>query len=113
MKKSPGRPKKIVKRELTSGIRLTRPEAFIIREKAQKAGLSFTDYIRKMAIYGEVKARFTEEERQFVRSLIGMSNNLNQLAKLGHQEGLLHALLHFQECRDQIDNLLNRLQRGK
>jgi len=113
MKKTPGRPKKIVKRELTSGIRLTRSEAFIIREKAQKAGLSFTSYIRKMAICGEVKARFTEEERHFVRGLIGLSNNLNQLVKLGHQEGLLNATLHFEKYRDQIDELLNRLRHGK
>jgi hypothetical protein len=113
MKKTPGRPKKIVKRELTSGIRLTKSEAFIIREKAQKAGLCFTDYIRKTAIYGEVKARFTEEERQFVRGLIGMSNNLNQLVKVGHQEGLLHATLHFEQYRDQIDDLLNQLRHGK
>lgn len=113
MKKTPGRPKKIVRRELTSGIRLTKSEAFIIREKAQKAGLPYTNYIRKMAIYGEVKARFTEEERQFVRALIGISNNLNQLVKLGHQEGLLNATLHFQNYRDQIDELLNRLRNGK
>ena len=71
MKRTPGRPKKVVKRECTSGIRLTKSEDFIIREKAAKAGLSFTSYIRKMAIYGQLKAKFTDEERQFVRQLVG------------------------------------------
>lgn len=113
MKKTPGRPKKVVKRELTSGIRLTKSEAFIIREKAQKSGLSFTNYMRKMAINGEARARFTEEERHFARALIGVSNNLNQLVKLGHQEGLLSATLHFQKYRDQVDELLTRLRNDK
>jgi Bacterial mobilisation protein (MobC) len=113
MKKSPGRPKKIVKRERTSGIRLTKTEDFIIRNKAAKAGLSFTNYIRKMAIYGELRARFTDEERQFVRQLIGMSGNLNQLTKAAHKEGLLQAILYFEGYRDRIDELLNHLQHDK
>jgi hypothetical protein len=110
MKKTPGRPEKIVKRELTSGIRFTKSEAFIIREKAAKSGLAFTSYIRTMAINGEVRARFTDEERQFVRQLVGMSNNIDQLVKLGHQEGLLQALLHFESYRNKIDELLNHLK---
>jgi len=54
--------------------------------------------------------RLTEEERQFVKQLIGMANNINQLTKACHQEGLLSAMLDFERYRTGIDELLKKLK---
>src|ERR1035438_9469122 len=94
-KKKGGRPKKTAVRERTTGIRFSKPEHFIVQEKARKAGLRLTTYIRQTAIDAQVKTRLTEEERMFVRQLIGFSNNINQIAKACHEEGVLRAMAYF------------------
>jgi hypothetical protein len=109
----PGRPKKAVKKEIITGTRFSKIEHFIVRQKASKAGLKLTEYIRTMAIKGDVKSRMSEEDRHFVRQLIGMANNLNQLTKLAHQQGIMRALLYFEKYRNQIDELLKALKHGE
>ena len=104
-----GRPKKTIKRESATGVRFTKAEYFIINQKAIKAGMRVTSYIREIALNGNVMARTSEEERHFIRQLIGISNNLNQLTKKAHQEGLLTAVLHFEKYRNIIDELLQQL----
>jgi len=100
-----GRPAKIIKRKLVIGVR-----HFIVKQKAEKAGLSFSRYLREMGIKGEVKKRLTEEDRQIVLHIIGMSNNLNQLTKLAHQQGLLSVILLFENYRSKLDGLLNHVK---
>ena len=105
-----GRPRKPVNRTVTS-LRLTKAERYIIKSKATKAGLCITAYIRQVAINGKITSRMNEEERQFVRELVGISNNLNQLAKKAHQWQMLSAVLEFEKYRNIIDDLLEKLKR--
>jgi|ERR1700688_3880649 len=109
----PGRPRKVVKKEITIGTRFSKIEQFIIKQKAGKAGLKPSEYIRQLALTGIVKARITDEERHFVRQLVGMANNLNQLTKLAHQQGLIRTVMHFEEYRNKIDELLKALKNGE
>ncbi|GAC1416489.1 MAG: plasmid mobilization relaxosome protein MobC [Flavisolibacter sp.] len=109
----PGRPRKAVKKEITIGTRFSKIEHFIIKQKAVKAGLKSSEYIRQTALKGIVKARATDEEIYFVRQLVGMANNLNQLTKLANQQGLLRTVLHFKEYRNKIDGLLKDLKNGE
>lgn len=106
-----GRPKKIVKKDTITGVRLSKIEYYVVKAKASKAGLGITVYIREMALNGEVIARLSDEERQFVREIIGMSTNINQMTRKAHQEGLLKAMLFFETYRTQLDELLQRLKR--
>jgi hypothetical protein len=106
-----GRPKKDVKKLIVTAVRFTKVEHFIVKQKALKAGLGVSVYLRLMALNGQVIAKLSEEERHIVRDLIGMSNNINQLAKRAHQEGLLKALLSFESYRDQLDALLQKMKR--
>ena len=92
-KHSGGRPKKTVKRLAATGVRFTKAEYFIVKQKAEKAGYRITQYIRVMSIKGQVIARLSPLEKEMIPQLIGMSNNLNQLAKKAHQAGLLTAML--------------------
>ena len=106
-----GRPKKQVKRETITGVRFTKTEYYVVKQKASKCGIGITLYIRQMALHGKILPRMNEEERQFVRQLVGMANNLNQLTKKGHQEGLLTAVLMFEKYRNIMDELLEKLKR--
>ena len=105
-----GRPRKVVRREIIKGIRFTKAEYYIVKQKALKAGIKICFYIRETALNGKVISRLNEEERLFVRQLIGMANNLNQLTKKGHQEGLLTAVLLFEKYKNIIDELLEKLK---
>lgn len=106
--KRTGRPLKAVKKEVRACIRFSKAEYFIVKAKAAKAALKPSAFIRQVAINAVVSSRLTEEERHIVRQLIGMANNINQIAKVCHQEGSLKALLYFERYRQQLDNLLNR-----
>ena len=64
-----------------------------------------------MALNGKIISRLNEEERLFVRQLIGIANNLNQLTKKGHQEGLLTAVLMFEKYKNLMDELLEKLKK--
>lgn len=111
-KKKSGRPAKGVKKEVRAAIRFSKAEHFIIREKATQAGVNFSTYLRQTALQATIKARLTDEERHFVRQLIGMAGNLNQLAKTCHREGALKAMLYFENYRSQLDELLKKLHHG-
>ena len=109
-KKKAGRPAKIIKKDIRACVRFSKTEYFVIREKASKAGLKASEYMRHIAINGQVKPRLADEERQFVRQLIGMANNLNQLTKACHQQGLLQAMIYFERYRDHLDEILGKLK---
>src|SRR6266700_4960681 len=119
-RKRGGCPKQDEKRESATGIRFTKSEYFKLKEKADKAGIGITTYIRKVALEGKVIARTNEEERHFYRQLSGISENLNQLTKKAHQEGILIAVFLFEKYRDKLerlphcknlDDLKNKLQK--
>jgi len=109
-RKKAGRPTKRVKKEVKVTIRLSRQDHFIVREKATNAGLKMSAYIRKVSIETRILPRLTEEERDAVKHLIGMSNNLNQLTKACHQEGVLSAMLYFESYRNEVDDILIKLR---
>ena len=70
--KQAGRPAKIIKKEIRAAVRFSKTEYFIIRQKAAKAGMKVSAYVRQMAINGAVTPRLSEEERHFFRQLIGI-----------------------------------------
>lgn len=111
IKHSGGRPKQAIKKDTVTGVRFSKLEYFVVKQKASKARIGITVYIRQMALNGQVVAKMSEEDRQLVRELVGMSNNINQLTKKAHQEGLLKALLFFENYRDRFEELLQRMRK--
>ena len=69
--KRAGRPAKVIKKEIRAAVRFSKTEHFIIRQKAAKAGMKVSAYIRQISINGAVTPRLSDEERHFVRQLIG------------------------------------------
>ncbi|WP_207511071.1 plasmid mobilization protein [Longitalea luteola] len=109
-KKKAGRRPKVIKKDVRAAVRFTKSEYFIVKEKAALAGTSISNYLRNVAINADLKNRLTEEERQFVRQLAGMSANINQVAKCFHREGTLSGIALFERYRIQLDVILKKLK---
>lgn len=108
MSKKSGRPPKAIKQEKFLGFFVTNVQFFIIQQKVTEARVNMSDYMRQVAIYGYVKPRWTQEERDMFKKLIGMSNDINQLVVLAKGEGMLSTMLYFTKYRDLIDEIINQ-----
>jgi hypothetical protein len=107
MTKITGRPPKQIKQERNIGFFVTEREYFIIQQKVKEANVTVSDYMRQAAIRGEVRPRWTAEERDLFRRLIGMSNDLNELVRQARKEGAASAMLYFTGYRDRLDAIIN------
>ena len=106
-----GRPKQAIKRESATGVRFTKAEYFIVKTKATKANYRLTEYIRTMAVEGRVVARFSQEEKDSIRKLVGMANNLNQITRLAQRDRLLSVVFEMEKIRQDIDQILERFRK--
>jgi len=75
------KPKRVRREFVFPVIRLTADEQRIILEKAARAGLKPTEYMRRSGLGQELRARLSDEER---RQIAATSNNLNQLTRLAN-----------------------------
>lgn len=101
-----GRPKVRVRRETHVKVRLTATERFFIAGKAKDAGMRLSDWIRAAARAAKVVARLKPEDLQIMRMLTGMANNLNQLTKLAHRDGILTIAVKCGNLLIEIDQAL-------
>ena len=69
--------------------------------------------MRQTAIYATIKARLTPEERVIIKALVGMANNINQIAKACHRENVLQAMFYFQSTIKEFDEILKKLKNDK
>ncbi len=101
-----GRPKINVRREVQVKVRLTATEHFMIGARAKEAGMRISDWFRAAAKAARVIARLKPEDLQIMRMLAGMANNLNQLTKLAHRDGLLTVVRKCDGLMIEIDQAL-------
>jgi hypothetical protein len=113
MTKIKGRPPKAIKQEKFIGYFVTHVQYFIIQQKAAEARVNISDYMRQCAIFGEVKPRWSDEERGWFKGLVSMSNDLHGLLTIAQQQGIADAVLLFTTYRDQIDRIINQSFHGQ
>jgi hypothetical protein len=101
-----GRPKVKVRRENHVKVRLTATERFMMAAKAKDASMRLSDWIRAAARTAKVVARITKEDAQVLRMLAGLANNLNQLTKLAHRDGILSIARKCDALLIEIDQAL-------
>jgi hypothetical protein len=101
-----GRPKVRVRRETHVKVRLTATERFMISARAKDAGMRLSDWIRAAAKAAKVVARLKPEDLQIMRMLAGLANNLNQLTKLAHRDGILTIAIKCGSLLIEIDQAL-------
>jgi hypothetical protein len=107
-KKKAGRPPKTDKLSCSLRCRLTESENQRLVNDAQKVSISLSELGREYLTKGYVSNLFSEEEQIEKRQLIGIRNNLNQLAKLAHTEGFVRQLKAIDALIIEIDEILKR-----
>ncbi|MHB8208028.1 plasmid mobilization protein [Mucilaginibacter sp.] len=106
-----GAPKKKIKREEHVMVRLTVTERFLIENKAKLASMKLSDWFRSAAKSAKIVPRLSSEDRSILHMLAGMANNINQIAKLAHKEGILTVVRKCDAILTEIDSTLKYLNR--
>jgi len=108
-----GRPTKgaAEKKKYRITVKLNTQDYYTLKGKAKSAGISMSEFVRKVLDKGNVIERLTVEQADFIRKLCGMANNLNQLAHRANAEGF-HAVVPFHKIViGKIDEILNLIRR--
>ena len=71
----------------------------VVKDMAREAGLSLNKFITRAVMGTTIRKDLTEEEYSMVRSLQGIANNLNQLARCANGMG-------FDGVASKVDSLL-------
>ena len=111
--KKGGRPTKGVaeKKKYRITVKLNTQDYYTLKGKAKSAGVTISEFVRKVLDKGNVIERLTVEQADFIRKLCGMANNLNQLAHHANAEGF-HAVAPFHKnIIIKIDEILNLIRR--
>ena len=111
--KKGGRPTKGVaeKKKYRITVKLTTEDYYTLKGKAKNAGISMSEFVRKVLDKGNVIERLTVEQADFIRKLCGMANNLNQLAHRANADGF-HVVAPFHKIIiGKIDEILNLIRR--
>lgn len=104
-----GRPKKAIVQEKNIGFFVTFAQWAVIRRKAEEARVNISDYMRQVAVEGQVRAKWTAEEREMVKGLIGMSVELHGLVTIAQEQGAGTAMEFFRAYRDIMDEIIKKL----
>ncbi len=101
-----GRPKKGAAEKLRYKVSffLQTGDYYALKTKAKSAKLRIAEVVRRAVTGCRIVSRFTPEQIGWMRNLIGMGNNLNQLTKLAHQAG-------YPEIADQNRQVVGEISR--
>lgn len=108
-KRTRGRPKKAITRSVSLVVRLTPTERLAIEGRAKSAGMIISEWFRKAARTAVIIPRLSREEAGHLRTLSGMANNLNQLTKLAHTDGLVSILTDLRRLLGEVERLMERI----
>lgn len=96
-------------RTKTLSTKLSVAEWKIVMKRIADAGKRPSVYLREMLLLGRVIAARTQEDRRQIRMLEGGCNNLNQLARLAHQQGVPSVRERLIALLDEFNRLLSRI----
>ena len=96
-------------RTKTLSTKLSVAEWKIVMKRIADAGKRPSVYLREVLLSGRVVAARTQEDRRQIRMLEGGCNNLNQLARLAHQQGVPSVRERLLLLLDEFNRLLSRL----
>ena len=99
-----GRPTKKLseKRKYRITVKMATEEYYAMKLKAKNAGVSASEIVRMAIRDCHIRARLTTEQADYIRKLCGMANNLNQLTRKAHREGVR---LHYGQCQHLLLSL--------
>ncbi len=96
-------------RTKTLSTKLSVAEWKIMMKRIADAGKRPSVYLREVLLSGRVVAARTQEDRRQIRMLEGGCNNLNQLARLAHQQGVPSVRERLLSLLDEFNRILTRI----
>ena len=94
-------------KDLLIKARVSENEKRYIKSKADYCNLTVSEYLRKMAISGIVIKRDTSQLIKILNELNRIGNNVNQIAKVIHQQGDYISEDNYVDIKDQFDEMKN------
>ena len=76
--------------------------------RSRRTGQPLSTIVCELAVNGYVRESFTREEVSLLRSLSGMANNLNQLARQANTYGFQQMAIEIGNVAKKVDDLLIR-----
>ena len=77
--------------------------------RSQRTGLSLSTIVYELAVNGYVREPISHDVLPLLRSLAGMANNLNQIAREAHVSRFLQVEERAMDAARKIDDLLIRI----
>ena len=107
-KKSKGRPTVADARRLSKAVtvKFSKIDYEILRTRSRKANRHLAEYIRESALKSEVVQPRAEADMKEYRTLVGLANNLNQLTKMAHQDGIIYLYSPIGSLLVEITNMV-------
>ena len=113
-KKHGGRPAVAEGKRLSKAVtvKFSKKDYEILRIRSRKANRRLAEYIRESALQSEVVQPHTEEDMKEYRTLVSMANNLNQLTKMAHQDGIIYLYSPLDSLLEDITNVVRTYKQG-
>ena len=113
-KKHGGRPTVADGKRLSKAVtvKFSKKDYEILRIRSRKANKRMAEYVRESALQSEVVQPRTEADMKEYRTLVGMANNLNQLTKMAHQDGILYLYSPLVSLLGEITNTIRAYKQG-
>jgi hypothetical protein len=113
-KKSKGRPTVADARRLSKAVtvKFSKIDYEILRTRSRKANRHLAEYIRESALKSEVVQPRAEADMKEYRTLVGLANNLNQLTKMAHQDGIIYLYSPIVKLLGEITNVIREYKQG-
>ena len=96
-------------RTKTVSTRLTVAEWKTVMKRVADAGKKPSHFLRELLLQGKVVAARMQEDRKQIRMLEGGCNNLNQLAKMAHQQGFPRTKGKITALLDEFNKIIARI----
>lgn len=80
-----------------------------LMNRSRRTGQPLSTIVYELAVNGYVREPFTREELSLLRSLSGMANNLNQLARQANTYGFQQMAIEVANVVRKVDDLLIRI----
>ena len=113
-KKSKGRPTVADARRLSKAVtvKFSKIDYETLRIRSRKANRRLAEYIRESALQSEVVQPRTEADMKDYRTLVGLANNLNQLTKMAHQDGIIYLYSPIDKLLGEITGVIREYKQG-
>lgn len=107
-KKHGGRPTVAEARRLSRAVtvKFSKKDYEILMNRSKKANKHIAEYIRDSALNSEIEKQPLETIAKDYRMLVGMANNLNQLTKMAHQQGINYVFLPLNSLLGDISHIV-------